>query len=302
MSRTRSFAARAGLLALLVVGPTARGGAAEATLRWKLKTGETLRYEFRQKNEIKVKAAGGQGSDNTTELTIDLTWKVKGVNQDGTAEVTLVVDRVRSEIRLGPQTIKYDSKDQAADDPGARPLKAVYGAAVGVEYTLQIDARGRVVGAKVPAKVTEALLGSPFVATADGGSVLSEKGLMNLFAQLLPVLPEKAVDKGATWSTDLELPVPPMRLSLSYKEDLAAIDDATARVDAAIHTTIKPDPDAPFTVDVKKQSGNRSVTLDTKNGRVTTSTVTQSVELTLGFMNREIEQVISLEEHMKLVP
>jgi hypothetical protein len=303
MSVTRSFAARVGLAALaLTAGLSTRGGATEQTLRWKLKPGDTLRYEYRQRCGIKVKGADGPASDDSSELTIDLTWTVKGVAPDGTAEIALVVDRVRSEARTGAQKVHYDSNEKTGDDPEAQALKAVYVAAVGERYTLKVDDRGRVVEAAVPAKVTEALRGSTFLATADGGSVLSAQGLKNLFAQLIPVLPEKAVDKGAAWSSSLDLPAPPMRLSLTYKDALVALEETAARVDATIVTAIRPDPDSPFKVAVKNQSGNRIVTIDTRMGRVTGSTVKQSVELRLVFMNREVGQVITLDERLRLVP
>ncbi len=302
MRMTRSFATRAGLVAVLSLGTSARGSGTEEVLRWKLKAGDTLRYEFRQTCGIKVKLGEGRGSDDSSELTIDLTWKVKHVAPDGTAGIALVVDRVRSEARTGSQKIHYDSKDQDAGDPAARALKLVYGAAVGAESTLKVDARGRVVEAEVPGKVSEALRGSPFLTTADGGSVLSGPGLKNLFAQLFPILPEKAVGKGAAWSSALEVPTPPMRISLTYRDELAALDDSAARVDATINTAIRPDPDSPLKVDVKTQSGTRSVTIDTKTGRVTQSSVKQSMELKLVFLNREVGQVITLDERLRLIP
>jgi hypothetical protein len=297
---TRSFAVGAGLLALLASGLPARAGSAEEPLRWKFQAGQVLRYEFRQKNEIKLKG-GAQSSDNTTELTIEMTWTVKDV-QDAVAELKLVVDRVLSEIQIGAQKIKYDSREAAGDDPAAKALSAVYSAAVGQDYALKVDTRGRVVEATVPAKVTEALRGSPFLAAADGGSVLSEKGLKNLFAQVIPPLPEEPVEKNARWTTSLDLPVKPMKMSLTFKDTLAARDDATARFDAEIVTTIEPEPDTPFKVTVKKQSGSRTATLDTKAGRMTGSAIKQTIELGLEFMNREIEQVIALDEQMKLIP
>lgn len=302
MSATRSVAARVGLVAFLIAGLPARGGATEETLRWKLKAGETLRYEYRQICGIKVKGADGPASDDSSALTIDLTWTVKGVAADGTAEIALVVERVRSEARTGAQTVNYDSNEKVGTDPDAQALKAVYSAAIGERYTLRVDDRGRVVEATVPAKVTAALRGSPFLATADGGSVLSAQGLKNLFAQLIPVFPEKAVDKGAAWSSSLELPAPPMQLSLTYRDELVALEESAARIDATIATAIRADPDSPFKVAVKNQSGSRTVTIDTRKGRVTGSTVKQSVELRLVFMNREVGQVITLDERLRLVP
>lgn len=302
MAMTRAIVTRLGLAAVLCLGVGPGAGATEETLRWKLKTGETLHYEFRQTCGIKVNGADGRGTHDTSELTIDLTWKVRGVAPDGTAAIALVVERVRSEARTGAQKVHYDSAEEAGADPAARPLKDVYGAAVGAEYSLKIDTRGRVVAAEVPAKVSEALRASPFQATADGGSALSGPGLKNLFAQLFPVLPEGPVGKGAAWSSALEVPAPPMRITLTYRDELAALHDAAARIDARIETVIRPEPDAALKVHVRSQSGNRSVTIDTRNGRVTASAVQQSIELKLVILNREVGQVITLDERLRLIP
>src|SRR6185312_1673747 len=93
-------------------------------------------------------------------------------------------DRVRAAIEIGPQKVEYDTKqDKPGGDPASQALEGVYRPAIGQDYTLRLDARGQVTGAKVPEKVAQAIQASPFVAIADGGSVLSEKGLKNLLAQ-----------------------------------------------------------------------------------------------------------------------
>ncbi len=303
MSSSRSFVSRVGLLVCLALSGLATGAAAsEETLRWKFKVGEILRYEFRQTCGIKVKGAEGPASDDTSELTIDLTWKVKAITPDGSAEIALSVDRVRSESRTGTQKVHYDSKNEEKPDPAAEALKLVYRKAVGEGYALKVTDRGQVIEASVPPGVTEALRGSPFLSTADGGSVLSAQGLKNLFAQLIPVLPEASIDKSAAWSTSVDLPAPPLRMVLTYRDVLSALDENSARVDATIETAIRPDREAPIKVDIKTQSGNRVVTLDLTRGRVTESTVKQAVELTLGLRKREVDQVITLDERLILVP
>ncbi len=297
MLRPRSWALSAAWL--LVVGTASR--AEEVSLRWKLQAGETLGYECRQKHEIKAKATG-QDSENTNETVVNMTWVVKSISEEGTAEINMVVNRVRAEIKLGAQKIKYDSREKTGDDPGARILDAIYGPVIDAEYALKLDARGQVVSAKVPARITEALAKSPFLATADAGSVLTETGLKTLLALVIPVFPEKPVAKGAAWSTAVDLTVPPLKLTSAFKDELMSLDDDKAKIVAAIETTVHLEPKAPLTVEVKKQSGSRDATFDTKTGRVTASTTQQKLNLTLGFMNPEIEQAVAIETQLTLVP
>ncbi len=132
--------------------------------------------------------------------------------------------------------------------------------------------------------------------------MLSETGLKALLALVIPVLPETPVAKGARWSSSVELPLQPIKLSSTFKDELRSLDDGNARVVAALETTVHPEPKTPLTVALKKQSGNRDAVLDTKTGRVTASTTQQKLDLTLGFMNREIEQAVVIEIQLTLLP
>ncbi|GAC1474876.1 MAG: hypothetical protein NVSMB9_26100 [Isosphaeraceae bacterium] len=291
-----------GLLALLILGADDPAATEKAALRWKFKEGETLRYEFFQRNEIKIRA-GDKETENKTELTIDMSWKVKEVASDGAASILLKIDRARVVIQSGPQKTLYDSNDrEASNDPASQILNTVYRAAVGQDYALKVDSRGKVVEATVPSKVTEALRGSPFLAAADGGSVLSDKGLKNMFAQIIPVFPEHKVAQGDSWKLDLELPVKPLGMKMVFNNVLSSLDATRAKVSAKVDISLIPEPDISFQVKVKNQSGNGTFLHDEKLGHLTESSIKQTVTLTLEFMKKEIEQVIHVDETMKLRP
>ncbi len=301
-AKPRSLAARTSLFVVLLSGLIARVDAADTPLRWKLKAGETLRYEFHQKTDVKMKTEGGQLTDNSHDLTLELTWKVNSVDPQGQADIVFMVDRVRSEFRIGAQTIKLDSNDKAGDDPGSPKLNAVYRAIAGADCSMQLGARGQVVAARVPDKVAEALKESAFLGMADGGSVFTETGLKSLFGQMIPILPENPVDPGDSWSTTLEVPDSPARLSMTYKDVLKPTDGDTTPIEGAIVTNLTLEPNSPFTMDLKTQSGQRLVSFDANRGRVTLSTIKQKLELTLKVMNRNFEQVRLSESHLKLLP
>jgi len=302
MAGCRAGAVRFGRLVAvftaLVSGGTA--GHAEETLRWTFKPGEAVRYEFHQANEVKV-TVDGKENPSKTDLKIAMTWKVKAVTPEGAAEITMVVDRVRAEIETGASKILYNSADDKSADPAAQPLRDVYGAAVGSEYGLKVDPRGQVVEAHVPENVTKAVRGSPFVGVADGGSVLSEAGLKNLFAQVVPPLPDRAVKPGEAWKAELKLPTAPLAMTLTFRYKLDALDAASASIKASIASVLMPEPGTPFTVAVKDQSGSATYTFDRKAGKLGASGINQAVQFTLTFMNREIEQSISVSERMTLI-
>jgi hypothetical protein len=290
------------MLAVVALFAAAPVSAAESPLQWKFRVGETIRYEYMQKNDIKVKA-NGQETGNTTELTLRISWNVKNVAADGTAEIKMVVDQVQAKIQVAQQSISYDSKDEkAAEDPASKALDTVYRPAVGQEYSLKIDKRGQIVDATVPEAVTKALQGSPFMSVADGGSILSDKGLKNMFVQVMPTFPQTAVAKGGSWKSSIDLPVMPLKLSLACTNTLTSVEPDRAKIESQIDTSIKTEPNSPFTVEVKKQSGKGEFTLDNKAGHITESVIHQSIELNLGVMNRVIEQAINIDAKMSAMP
>src|SRR4051812_46090243 len=106
---------RAAIAVLVLIGLGASTRAAdESTLRWRFQKGDVLKYEFKQKNDLNLKAAG-QELKNVSELTFNVRWEVKSVADDGTAKVVMKVERVRAHVKNGPQTIDYDSN--AKGDP-----------------------------------------------------------------------------------------------------------------------------------------------------------------------------------------
>ena len=274
---------------------------AQAPLRWKFEAGQVYRYEFVQRNKIKVKTEGQEFTSNN-DLTVNLSWKVKSVTPEGTAEIVMLMERVQAIVESGPQMINYDSKGENQGEGASKPFHDVYSVAIGPEYKIKMDARGQVLESKVPEKVTAALQVSPFVGVADGGSFLSDKGVQNVFAQVVPVFPEKAVSKGDTWNGSIELPVAPLKLTLKHTDTLTEIDGSTAKVSTVLETSIKPDPDSPLAIEMKSQEGKGTVTIDTKAGRITASTIVQTIEMGIKIMNKQIDQTVSINADLKLLP
>jgi hypothetical protein len=271
-------------------------------LRWNFQKGDVHRYEYRQKTETKAKGAA-QEVAHTVELAIDMTWKVAAVDMSEAAEVVMTVERVKATIRNGPQTLQFDSKDDSKKaDPATEALSLVYRAAIGPEYLLRVSRRGKIVSAKVPAAVTEALRGSPFLAVADGGSIFSERGVQNLFAQVFPTFPEEKVAPGGGWTETLELPSSPLLVTLKSAHTLKSAEGSAVKIEAALETAIRPAPDVACEVEQGKQSGLATFAFDTRAGRLTEASVRQSLALTLRFMKNEVEQTINIEIGMKRVP
>src|SRR5262249_17453933 len=98
-------------LALMVLagmsGPAARG----ATLRWKFKASEKLRYVMDQRAVTLAILPGGEQMRTTLSQTIEMTWTVKSVDANGQAELTQTITRIRDQLEGLVGSYTYDTKE-----------------------------------------------------------------------------------------------------------------------------------------------------------------------------------------------
>ena len=158
MLKIRYSAMRRGLLGLVVLTVTAGpANVGAATLRWKFKPGETLRYAMEQKTVTTLKVPGQQ-LETTLTQTIDLSWAVKDVAADGTADVSWTIDRMRTRIESAIGAFAYDSKDEKVPEgPVAAALVPTLKVLVGAQFPFKINPQGELSDVKVPEKVAQVL-------------------------------------------------------------------------------------------------------------------------------------------------
>ena len=177
--------------------------------------------------------------------------------------------------------LNYDSKDKkTAEAPANQIWAKAYDAVLGKPYAIKLSPRGEVVEVKLPDGASAALADSPLAAGADAGSFFSEAGVKNFLAQLLPKLPQDSVDKGAKWDSELTLPSGPVKLLFKTKYTLSDASPV-ATIDATLDTIVTAAPEAKVTVKVTKQAGSAKFLFDAPAGRLDSSTIKLSAEMTL---------------------
>ena len=97
--------------------------AAGEPLRWKFKAGESIRYTMVQEISQETKDPG-RVLKLTMNQTVDLHWSVKSVADDGVADMTWTIDRVRAKVSGPEGGFEFDS--QTGKDPEG-PLAAQVG-------------------------------------------------------------------------------------------------------------------------------------------------------------------------------
>lgn len=298
MLLTRGKLAGVGLLVVAVVALPAQ---AQVTLRYQFKEGEKLPYVMDQKMKMTM-AVGGQNIEMNMNQTVDMTWNIQSVDKDGKAKMTQRFDRVRFTMEMPTGKIEYDSKDgKEPDDPIGKMIAPVFKAMVGSEFSLSMDARGRMSDVKVPDKLTEALKDIP--GAAGLGDMFSGDAMKRMIDQSAMVLPEGPVTKGKSWEQKVETKTPlgKMKLDTTYTYEGPATkgDKKLEQVALKPKMEIEADAAAPVAIKVKDMDAKGTALFDNAAGRLVETNLTTNMEMEInaGGMNlsQKIEQVMTLK-------
>ena len=308
-------ALRRGLVVLLAFAGLGFGfgfgsGAEAATLRWKFKPGETLRYTIDQKITTTAKLPGGQELKNSLIQTVEMSWSVKSVNEDGSAELTQTFDRVLDKVDGPFAKYEYDSKSgKEPEGPIAAARLPLFKAMLGTPITFKMNAQGEPSGFQVPEKLTQTLReAGPSAAAA--GALFSEEGLKSMILQTTVVLPKDDLAPGKSWTRQTKESVPAigtMTLDTTFTYD--GPDDAEGRKLEKIGQTtkvdIKPPADAKaeaaFPLKIKSQDSKGVIHFDNDAGHLVHLQLNDKIERVATIMNMEINEVTETSTTRKLV-
>jgi hypothetical protein len=278
-------------LALAVVGMLSPARAqAPSGLRWKFKEGQTLRYLLTQNTNSSI-SVGGQSIDNTTEQAFEVTWKVKSVKSDGSAEMTQVFDRAKMAMDTVLGQFTVDTNDEKDPEGPGAALGQIFRALVGGEATMVMSPLGEIKDFKLPAKAAEALKNVPQM--PGSGRMLSEESFKGIVEQATLVLPGKTLRVDESWNSKREQPQPPVGTILidttyTFKgpdEKNKALD----KIDLKSTLDLKVNPDFPVVVKINKQDVKGTVLFDREGGFLKSSKVDQKLDLGMEAMGQNID-------------
>lgn len=292
---------------LLVVVAFGGSSASAATLRWKFKAGETLRYEMNQKTVTSVNAGGDEQSKETVTMITNMSWVVKSVDAEGKAELTQTIDRVRIKIESALGTFQIDSKESKSP---LNPLEPYFKALIGTPFPFKMDAQGALSDVKVPESVIQSLreLGG---GAAGGNAMFTEEGLKTMITQSSIPLPKEDLAVGKTWTQQEKVPTPPlgaMTLVKTYRyqgpESVAGAE--LEKIGVAVVAGVEPAPGVASQVKIASQDIKGDLAFDNVAGRIALSTLSEKIERVLSIVNADkkvnIAQKTDTSLSMKLVP
>jgi hypothetical protein len=284
--------------ALLALAACLAAGApshAQTTLRWKLAPGETLHYQRTHNRNTFLRTTDGETKESLLRVT-EMSMGVDQVDTDGTATVTLVIDRIRYRKQSPTGEVEHDSATEA------RPkLPASIQQLLGVAFSFKLSPRGTVSNVKVT-RLTRPR-------NPEGAPRQVSLSTAESVIQLIPFveLPEAAVSPGSSWQQQVESlePVLGTRTSTVTYKYVGTKTRGGKEVDVlALDAKIRFAPaeqDAPR-VEVKDAAAKGTVEFDNAAGRVRLKEETERLKIVLTESGRSTEQVIESTISIAIVP
>jgi len=264
-----------------------------------------LRYAMEQKTVTTLKVPGQQLQTTLTQ-TIDLSWAVKDVAADGTADVSWTIDRMRTRIESALGAFAYDSKDaKVPEGPIASALVPTLKAIVGAPFPFKVNPQGELSDVKVPEKVAQALRDAG-PAMSGSNSTFSEEGLKNMIIQSSLAVPGGDIAVGKSWSKQTKIPSPPIGTMTLDKTFTYLGPDPNSpnieKIGLATKIGVEPQPDTKIKFDIDAQEAKGDFSFDNAAGRIVSADVVEKMETTATVMDQKIQQIVDTKTTMKLIP
>ncbi len=183
-SRLASFVAAAACLSLI-----STVSQAEAPLRWKFTPGESFDYQMTQDMNMNIDAGQAGQLATTAGQTMNMTWNVKSIDDQGHAVIEQKIDRIQMKMTApGGQGFEYDTDSEEPAVGVAAMVAPTMEAMTAGQFTFTLSPRGEVSDVKVSEELLAAIKNGP------GGEAGAVEQFKSMVSQVAFTLPEKPPD------------------------------------------------------------------------------------------------------------
>ena len=276
-----------------------------ATLAWKFHAGQRFDQVLEQNTKATMKLAGQEIQTNT-KLTIDAVLAVKGIDDQGVAEIEQQFNRVRMKLATpSGMGFEFDSeKNEELTGVGATlapALKELAKAAL----TLKMTPQGGIESMRLSMQTDEAIKSIP--AAAQMGGVFSKDGLFNMVGQGTYKFPAGPLRRGATWTDDNETKVPrlgSMKTSskLTYAGTVEVEGKQLEKIQVEVTASVERGEEAPAQIKLKEQKAKGSILFNNAVGHLSRSELVQSMTMEVHLVGTNAEQQIDQTVSVRLTP
>ena len=286
------------LTCLVVILLAAVGSAAgdDTTLRWKFTTGQKRSFVVNQSTVIKMDFSGNETVTKYTQTT-EVSWDVKSVDKDGTADVLQTIDRIRFQVTSPPPggNVDFDTANKE-DAPGTLPVSKLFRSIAGSQFKMKITPRGEVRDFTIPTKLVETIKS----AGRDARMLGNEESIRNPCSQSLVIFPEAAVGPGGkAWTGSRKMPMPfgMIAWDATYTPEGATGPVANIGLDAKM---TKLEPTHGFEIKPKSQQMKGHYRFDNSAGVLKFSEVVQKMSMTLTAGGHQLPTELELSVKLEL--
>jgi hypothetical protein len=240
--------------------------------------------------------------------TMDVVWKVGGVDAEGVATVVQEFTRLQMKMDApGGAGFEFDSdSEEELAGIGAMMAPALKALAKS-KFTVKMTDRGAVQDVDVTDETVEAFKKLP--GAGQMGGVFSKDGLINMIKQGAHAFPEDPVKKGDSWTNKAAIEMPQIGrmesdTKLTYAGPEVVDGKPLERMDIALTTKVTPKEGAaaPAPIKIKDQEATGFLAFDNVAGRLSHSSIVHNMTMEIKFAGNAIEQKMEQTIKVRLTP
>ncbi len=155
---------------------------------WRFSPGKELRYQVTQTTAMNVDAGEAGDFVTDTSQTLDVTWRIDDVDDEGVATGVQRIDRIQLNITMpSGLELAFDSQTEEAASGLAAMLTPLFESLLENEVTIKVSPTGEVIECEMPGPMVERLARVP--ATRSMSYLVTGAGVRQVTEQIALPLP-----------------------------------------------------------------------------------------------------------------
>jgi hypothetical protein len=300
----KSYLLRSGPSALLITLLTILSitpAEAATLLRWKLQQGDRFRVQINQDTKS-VMTVAGKPIETPQKMAMQISWVVESVDDQGIIQLAQTFERIKLSMQPAGQTeVNYDSASEQPPSAMAKMVASMLQPMIGVKVTQTMTDRGKVLAVDIPAEALKKIKSNPLAA-----QFFSEDSIKELTGKAWPELPEKPIEPGHQWTTDIttQSPIGKMKIhnAYTYKGTMQRGDRKLDQIGIAMQIEFEGGGKLGAQVTVSEQDNAGDAYFDRDKGHFVESKMVQKMDLEIVVFGNTAQQSIETTQQLKVTP
>ncbi|MGE0607265.1 MAG: DUF6263 family protein [Pirellulales bacterium] len=250
----------------------------QTQLKMKFVEGETLRYIQDMENKMDMGALGKMDQS----MGMEMTMHVDSVDEEGVAQVTQSITRIKMAMVLPPpvdQDVSFDTDEPGeleVENPVLKQMASALTPMIGGKMKMKMSPYGELSDFELDEQLTKHFDSLP---KQPGGGLNAAK-MKEMMAQMTQPLPKKEIEKGETWQRELKTEMPPLgAMQADYEYTYEGTEEDLERIGVTGDLRITPDEKSPFKIEMKDQTLDGYLLFDNVAGRMSKAVIKQKFKM-----------------------